>query len=207
MVLAIVFYRSLKLRSLQLLLPLMILVCVVETAAHHKEYFGMATNYEIYKCYIVGAAIFYYIMFAKLLRMNKRIRILYWCIAVATMVFVFIDFLWISRGNSSTYTTTLTFLQQFILSCLLIAQLTMDDTQPVKLSADPQFWFAAGLMIFAACTTVLFGLHSYIRDNHLTLFGRPLYRALGPVINVVLYLFYSISILLCSRYKQMQPSS
>jgi hypothetical protein len=207
LILAIMFYRSLKTRSLGLLLPLLIIVCVVETAAHSTKALGLKTNYDIYKVWTVGSLLLHYVIFAKLLKMKNWQLFLYLAICSVTIGFMLIDLIFISPGTTVYYTNTLMCIEQFLLSCLLIGQLFMDDSNPVQLSAHPHFWFAAGLMVFTACYMIISGLHPYLRDNKITLFGDPIYRTVGRLINYVLYICYSISIILCSRYKQMSPLS
>lgn len=207
LILAIIYHKPLKERSLGLLLPLLIIVCVVETAAHSTKALGLKSNYDIYKVWTVGSLLLHYVIFAKLLKMKNWQRFLYMAICSVTVGFMLIDLIIISRGTTVYYTNTLMCVQQFLLSCLLIGQLFMDDSQPVKLSEHPHFWFAAGLMVFTACYMIISGLHPYLRDNKITLFGDPIYRTVGRLINYVLYICYSISIVLCSRYKQILPVS
>jgi len=207
LIIALIYYKDLKQRSLELLLPLMVIVCVVETLAHCFDLFGLSNNYGIYNCWVIGSAILYYFMFGKLLNMKARHRKFYHLFAGLTFLFIMVDLCFISWGKYLINTVIITGIQYILLCCLLIAQLVMNDAQPVRLSYHPYFWFASGLLIFSAGYAILIGLHPYIRDNKLFLFGKPLYAVIGPMLNVVLYSFYIIAIVLCSRFKQILSAS
>ena len=185
----------------------MIIVCVVETLAHHISFFGLSSNYGIYNCWVIGSVILYYFIFNRLLHPKNWQRRLYLLLAGLTCLFMLFEFFVISWGKYLMHTVTVISIQYVLLSCLLIAQLIMDDVHPVRLSSHPYFWFAAGLLIFSAGLAILIGLHPYIRDNNLLIFGKPIHRVVGPILNVVLYSFYTIAIFLCSRSKQMSPAS
>ncbi len=204
---ALFCYKDLKQRSLHLLLPLMVVVCIVETLAHYYLQLGFSNNYGIYNCWVIASVVIYYFIFDKLLCFKGWKRRLYLVSAGVTILFMLLEFFVISWGKYLIHTVIITSIQYMLICCLLVAQLVMDDVQPVRLSSHPYFWFAAGLLIFSAGYAILIGLHPYIRDNNLLLFGKRLYFIIGPMLNVILYSCFIIAIVLCSRYKQISPAS
>lgn len=204
---AIIYYKPMKERSLGLLLPLMIIVCIVETSAQYFKQLGLRSNYDIYKIWSIACLLIQFAVFYKILRLSKQQRRLFLFLATLSCIFMLIDLFYISVGTSMYPTNTMIAIEHFILSCLLLVQLFMNDEAPVKLSVHPYFWFAAGLMLFNVCHLITSGLHPYLRDHKIMLFGDPIYRTIARMANFVLYSFYSISFFLCSRYKATLPQS
>lgn len=74
LLLSFAYFQSLKRYTLQLLVPLLVLVCAVETAAQYHLEFGLKNNYTIYTCYLIGSAFIYYAIFLQLFQMRGVVR-------------------------------------------------------------------------------------------------------------------------------------
>lgn len=198
---ALLFYRGLKSYALQWMIPLLLLVCIVETSAKNVHWFNLKSNYVIYNIYVVLSIPLYLTIFFQLLEWKAVKKIIYFLFSTLLTAFGFLDVLIISKGEMGIYSVMILFICQVLLSCLVLSRLAMSENREVHMLKEPHFWFAAGVIIFALGTGLLIGLLPYIRNNNLHIFGEPLYRIMIPALNVVLYSCYTYAFYLCMKHK------
>lgn len=205
---ALLYYRGLRAWSLGMMLPLLLFVCIIETLAANYRAFGMTTNVPFYNIYLAISPVFYFILFQKMLRLRNRHLRLYLLAVAATMIFVVYDYFFIEPGRVNVYTTVVTLIEQLVLSFMVLAMLVTDDSRPVQLVHEPYFWIAGAILLFTLVTIVIQGLQPYIYRSGLLLAGKPVYKVIMPIVNVVFYSCYTYAIYLCQKHRAtFSPSS
>ena len=205
-VVALICFSNLKRFSLGLLPYLLFVVCITELLAANCEMLGFSSNYKIYSTYFVISTALYFMIFNKIIHWKKRAKHVYHFVAFATVLFSLIDYFYLEAGSFVRYTMTVTLILHIVLSCILLAEIAMDDNRQIRMITEPYFWFASGLLLFSLGTEVTLGLHPFILKNNLMLFGKSLHRVIVPVLNVVMYSCYTIAILLCKARVRLLPS-
>ena len=199
---AIFYYRGLKTFKAGAMLPLLILVCVIETASAISKHFGYNNNHYLYNAYIVTNTPLYFYLFYKFLNINQRFRPAYFYTALSCSLLIVLNFLFF-EGIFVFNTLSIIFMQfcTILLSVFLLFRLAVSEKIFI-LSRHPYFWIAAGLLIFSLGTLVVLGMSQYIRIHNLTIVNKTLYRTIMPVLNVILYSSYSYAFYLCAQMKK-----
>jgi hypothetical protein len=198
---AAINYRYLRLWRLQVMLPLMIFTCTIEILATNMHLLGLTTNWPVYNLYVLISPVMYFILFWNMLLLNKRGKKIYLVIAAISMVFALYDYFFI-EGLFDSYSMVLALIQHVVLSFMVLSQLSMEEANENTLLAEPYFWVAAGILLFAVVSVVILGLQPYILKKGIKLFSQNLYRAVMPMVNVVLYSCYSYAFYLCRKHRQ-----
>ena len=199
---AIYYYKSLKIFKAGAMLPLLILVCAIETASAVSKHFGYSNNHYLYNTYILTNTPLYFYLFYYFLNINPKIRKPYFLTAVSISVLMLLNFVFLE--GIFIFNTLSIILMQFctvLLSVFLLFRLAVSEKFFV-LSKHPYFWIAAGLLIFSLGTLVVLGMNQYIRMHQLTIVNKALYRTIMPILNVILYSSYSYAFYLCAQMKK-----
>jgi len=197
-ILSLIYYKGLKTYSLQLLVPLLFIICLVETlAVNSYEWMGIKSNIFIYNYYLLLHPFFYLPLFYKVLKPKGYLKGVYITIAVMVLFFVVAQF----AAGPEVYqnnTNILTLVLYLALSLILLSKLVTNDN-PQVLTRNPYFWIAVGIILFSLVAVIIQGLRSYFIQNDVLLLGKPIYRSLMYIANSVFYLCYMYAFYLCSK--------
>lgn len=199
---AIFYYRSLKTYKAGAMLPLLLLVCVIETTSAVSKHFGYNNNHYLYNSYIITNTPLYFYLFYNFLNINPKFRRPYFYTALSISLLIVLNFLFFE--GILIFNTLSIILMQFctvLLSVFLLFRLAVSE-KFFTLSKHPYFWISAGLLIFSLGTLVVLGMSQYIRMHQLTIVNKALYRTIMPVLNVILYSSYSYAFYLCAQMKK-----
>jgi hypothetical protein len=200
LVASLFYYRGLKAYSLQLMAPLLLIVCVIETVAAYYSELGLPSVQGVNNLYILISPFFYFVIFYKMIRPSGKFAIAYQVIALLTIAFIIYDLLdsdFFKFINTPTIVVSLT--EHVILSLLVLFKLFSNESREVVLMKEPYFWIAMAILIFSLVTIVTMGLHPIIYKNKVTIFGKSAYRVIMPMVCVVMYSCYSYAFFLTSR--------
>ena len=199
---AIYFYKSLKIYRAGAMLPLLILVCLIETWSAIIKTLGYVNKHYLYNILIFSSTPLYFYLFYYFLNIKERFRKIY----IYTSVFISLAFLYnfcFFEGIMKFNTLSIILLSFFttLLSILLLFKLAVSENYFI-LSKHPYFWIAAGLLVFSLGTLVVLGMNQFIRINNLTIVNKALYRTIMPVLNVILYSSFTYAFYLCAQTKK-----
>jgi hypothetical protein len=200
LVASLVFYRGLKAYSLQLMAPLLLIVCGIETVAAYYSELGLPSVQGVNNLYILISPFFYFVIFYKMIRPAGNFAIAYYVVALLTIAFIIYDFMdsdFFKFINTPTIVVSLT--EHVILSLVVLFRLFSNESREVILLKEPYFWIAMALLIFSLVTIVTMGLHPIIYKNKVTIFGKSAYRVIMPMVCVIMYSCYSYAFFLSSR--------
>ena len=199
---AIFYYRSLKIYKAGAMLPLLLIVCFIETANITLKHYGFTNNHFLYNLYSLLCTPIYFYVFYSFLNIPATLQKTYFytglCISLL-LVYNFFFFEGIFKFNTLSI-----ILMQFctiLLSVFLLFKLAVSENY-IILSRHPYFWIAAGLLIFSLGTLVVLGMNQYIRIHNLTIVNKTLYKTIMPVLNVILYSSYSYAFYLCAQMRK-----
>jgi hypothetical protein len=136
-----------------------------------------------------------------MLLLNKNGRNIYLAITAISMLFAFYDYFFI-EGLFDSYSMVFSMVQHIILSFMILSQLSMEEVSENSILSEPYFWIASGILLFSVVTVVTLGLQPYILKKGIKLFSQNFYRAVMPMVNVVLYSCYSYAFYLCRKHRQ-----
>lgn len=199
---AIFYYRSLKIYRAGALLPLLILVCAIETSSVVLKHFGFTNNHYLYNLYSLTCTPLYFYLFYYFLNIQSKFRNIYFYTGLSVSILLTYNFFFFE--GIFMFNTLSIILMQFctiLLSVFLLFKLAESENYFI-LSRHPYFWIAAGLLIFSLGTLVVLGMNQYIRIHNLTIVNKSLYRTIMPVLNVILYSSYSYAFYLCAQMKK-----
>ncbi|MEO6682912.1 MAG: hypothetical protein ABIN48_08800 [Ginsengibacter sp.] len=201
---SLIFFKGLRRYQASAMIPLMLVVCIVETLSKIlKAYYGFTNNHFLYNIYIVSSTPLYFYMFYNFLDPKGKFKKIYVGVSLSVTILFFYN-LFFFEGFFRFNTLAIIFQQFFttLLSVFLLFRLATSQAY-FKLSSHPYFWIAAGILIFSMGTLVVLGLNQYIRINNLTIVNKSLYRAIMPVLNVILYSSFTYAFYLCAQKKKL----
>lgn len=200
---AIYFYKGLKVYKAAAMLPLLILMCFIETSSIVIKTLGYMNNHYLYNVYTFGGTSFYYYIFYPFLNIKEKFRKIYIYTSVIICSALLYNFFFF-EGMLKFNTLSIIFMSfsTIILSILLLFKLAESENY-FMLSKHPYFWIAAGLLIFSLGSLVVLGMNQYIRIHKVNLLNKALYRTIMPVLNVILYSSYSYAFFLCTQMKKL----
>lgn len=198
---AIINFRWLKAHSLGIMLPLLLLVCGVETLAANYTIVHPTSNIPVYNIYQVVAPVFFFILFQQMLRLRGLKFRLYLAISILTMLFVLFDWLYIEAGGFVMYTAVLNNIWQILLSILVLAMLVTDESKQLPLTREPWFWIAGNILWFTLLHLVIIGLYPYLSKSGIRIFGKTVYAFVMPVANVFYYSGFAYAFYLCRKHR------
>lgn len=204
---AVLFYRHLTHHRMGFFLSLCLVVVLVEWLSHRVIEMGYPNNYFIINLYYVVSTPLYLLIFYRHLNLGPRYRIVFGIGAAIISLGIMGNYL-LGEGIHALNTISI-IIQQFIniiFSCALLFQSAIRD-EYFKMTGDPLFWVAAGLLIFSLGSLVVMGMNQFIRINHLTISNKNLYRVIMPVLNVILYSAYTFAFILCRQKKKSYSPS
>jgi hypothetical protein len=144
----------------------------------------------------------YFYLFASMLggSLAER-RNLRW-IALAIEILLIFNFCFVQGWNDfNTFSALLVAIACIILSCLVLARLTMRKDDETSLLHDPVFWINSLILLFNLVSLLILGLYKYIVTNQLGIRNENLYLAIMPAANAVLYTGLGCAFMLCQLQK------
>jgi len=199
---AIYCWRGLKACSLLAFIPLLIVVNITELTAMNFRAFGLTSNYFMYNLYLLISTPFLFYLAGKMLFLTKREAIVYYFVCLLCLFLAFVNFGFI-QGNQvfNSYSLGLIECMMIVFSGLCLVRLTVLDQEELNFMKEPYFWINSLNLLFGLITLVVLGLKSYILINHIEIAHRPLYLAILPAVNAIVYAGYSYAFILCRTQK------
>jgi hypothetical protein len=196
---ALFCYKGLRRFSLGIFLPLLVLVNLLEMAGVNYRLLGLKdNNYILYNLLIIAQTPMYLYVYTKMMMLKKSEQLVFNMIAALCFLFLLLDFVYIQGPwVFNTYSATLISVLNIVFCSLILLRLFMVENKQVILYGEPYFWITASYMLFSLVTLVFLGLQPYIRNYHLTIGQKTIYRALMPYGSIILYSAFSYAFLLC----------
>ncbi len=203
LLLALACRKGLNYFGLGILIPILLLDNLTETlGANYRIFFNMSQNHTIYNIYYIVSTPMYFYLFASMLGGNMAERRRLRWIALAVEIFLVFNFCFVQGWNDfNTFSSLLVSTVTIILSCLVLARLTMRKNDEASLLHDPSFWINALILLFNLVSLLILGMYKYIDTNHLGISDQNLYLAIMPAANAVLYAGLGCAFLLCQLQK------
>jgi len=195
--------RGLNYFGLGILLPILVITNLTETLGNnYKLFFTTPRNHFIYNIYYLVLTPMYFYLYASMLggHMSERRR-LRW-IALAIEIFLIFNFCFVQGWDDfNTFSALLVAIVCIILSCLVLARLTMRKDDESTLLHDPVFWINSFILLFNLVSLLILGMYKYIIVNGLGIRNENLYLAIMPAANVVYYTGLGGAFILCQLQK------
>ena len=196
---AIFCRRGLKLYSIGIMIPILVLDLTTELIGTNWRLFHWKNNYPVYNLYFVLSTPLFLYLFSILLQLNPRQKIYYLAGSILLEVLVLYNFFF-DQGpfEFNTYSNLLTQTANIILSCLALAHLAIGGRdEEAMILQDPRFCLNAMILLISMVTLILLGLQKYIMLHNIEIRHKVLYFAIMPTANAILYTGYSCAFLLC----------
>jgi len=198
LILSIYCWRGLKACSLLAFIPLLVIVNITELAGANFRAFGMESNYFIYNLYLLVSTPFFFYLSGKMLFLMNREAVVYYIVCVLSLILILINFVFIQgMFQFDSYSLGLVQIMLIVFSGLSLVRLTVLDQKELNFMREPYFWINSLNLLFGLITLVLLGLQSYIRVNRIEIANKPLYYAILPAVNAIVYAGYSYAFILC----------
>lgn len=203
LLMALLCRKGLNYFGLGILIPILVVENLTETLGmSYKLFFDLPSNHVIYNVYYIVSTPLYFYLFASLLGGNMAERRRLRWIALAVEIFLIFDFCFVQGWEDfNTFNALLVSTICIILSCIVLARLTMRKTDESSLLHDPTFWVNSLILLFNLVSLIILGLYKYIVTNHIGMSNQNLYLAIAPAANAVLYAGYSGAFVLCQLQK------
>jgi len=196
---AIFCRRGLKLYSLGIMIPILLLDLGTELIGSNWRLFHWKSNYPVYNLYFVLSPPLFLYLFSILLNLNARQKIYYLAGSILLEALVVYNFFFLQGPfEFNTYSNLLTQGANIILPCMVIARLAIGGRdEEAFILQDPRFCINAMILLFSLVTLIILGLQKYIMLHDIEIRHKVLYFAIMPIANAVLYTGYSCAFLLC----------
>jgi hypothetical protein len=202
--LAVAIYcrRGLKACSLSAFIPLLVIVNITEIIGTNFQAFGWTSNYFVYNLYILISTPFFFYLAGKMLFLSRRESIIFFTVCFLCLLLIIINFWYIQGQNRfNSYSLGLVDILMVVFSGLCLVRLTVFDQEEMNFMKEPYFWINSLNLMFGLITLVLLGLQSYISVNQIKIANKPLYYAILPTVNAIVYAGYSYAFILCRTQK------
>ena len=197
---ALLCRKGLNYFGLGILLPMMVVTNLTETLGNNwRLFFGfLPRNHFIYNGYYLLVTPMYFYLYASMLGGNTAERRRLRWIALAIEMFLIFNFCFVQGWNDfNTFSALLVAIICIILSCLVLARLTMRKDDEAGLLHDPSFWINSLILLFNLVSLIILGMYKYIVTDHLGIRDQNLYLAIMPAANAVFYGGLGFAFLLC----------
>jgi hypothetical protein len=202
--LAVAIYcrRGLKACSLSAFIPLLVIVNITEITGSNWQAFGWSSNYFVYNLYLLLSTPFFFYLAGKMLFLSRKESIIFFAVCFLCLLLIIINFWYIQGQNQfNSYSLGLIDILMVVFSGLCLVRLTVFDQEEMNFMKEPYFWINSLNLMFGLITLVLLGLQSYISVNRIEIANKPLYYAILPTVNAILYAGYSYAFILCRTQK------
>lgn len=203
LLMALACRRGLNYFGLGILLPILVLDNVTETLGNNYTlFFDLSRNHVIFNVYILISTPLFFYLFASMLGGNMAERRRLRWIALAVEILLLFNFGFVQGWKDfNTFSSLLVSFTWIILSCIVLARLTMRMDDESSLLHDPSFWINSLILLFNLVSLLILGMYKYIVTNHLGISNQNLYLAIMPAANAVYYAGLGGAFLLCQLQK------
>lgn len=199
---AIYCWKGLKACSLLAFIPLLVVVNITELTAMNFRAFGWTSNYLIYNLYLLVSTPFFFFLAGKMLFLTRKESVIYFIVCVLSLILILVNFLYFQGSKQfNTYSLGLIEIMIIVFSGLSLVRLTILDQEELNFMKEPYFWINSLNLLFGFFLLVVLSLQSYIRINHIEIAHKPLYYAILPAVNAIVYAGYSYAFVLCRTQK------
>lgn len=197
---AVFCYKGLRFFKITAFIPLLFMVCLTESAALKVKILGWTQNYPIYNYFLLISTALNLYLIDKMLDLNGFSKIIYCIITGLSMLFLMLNFVYLQGSDIfNTYSFILSMFVVSVLSVLVLLKLFNDEQSCIILHFHPYFWISASTLFFSAAALIVLGLQQFILAEKLLIGKVTIYRAIMPILNVVMYLSYTYAFILCRR--------
>ena len=203
LLMALLCRKGLNYFGLGILLPILVLDNVTETLGNNYTlFFNLSQNHVIFNVYMLLSTPLFFYLFASMLGGNMAERRRLRWIAMAVEIFLLFNFCFIQGWKEfNTFSALFISFICIILSCIVLARLTMRMDDESSLLHDPTFWINSLILLFNLVQLLILGLYKYIVTNHLGISNQNLYLAIMPAANAVYYVGLGCAFMLCQLQK------
>ncbi len=195
---AIYCWKGLKACSLLAFIPLLIIINITELTAWNFRAFGWSSNHIIYNLYLLVSTPFFFYLAGKMLFLTRRESVIFYIVCALCLILIYVNFGYIQGSFAfNTYSLGLFDIMLVVFSGLSLVRLTVLDRKELNFMKEPYFWINSMNLLFGLITLVVLGLQSYIQNNHIEIAHKPLYLAILPAVNAIVYAGYSYAFILC----------
>jgi hypothetical protein len=203
LLMALVCRKGLNYFGLGILIPILVLDNVTETVGNnYRLFFDLSQNHVIFNVYYLLSTPLFFYLFASMLGGNMAERRRLRWIALAVEIFLGFNFCFVQGWKDfNTFSSLFVSITCIILSCIVLARLTMRKDDESSLLHDPSFWINSLILLFNLVSLLILGMYKYIVTNHLGISNQNLYLAIMPAANAVYYAGLGCAFLLCLLQK------
>ncbi|TWW00668.1 hypothetical protein [Chitinophaga pinensis] len=195
---AVICYKGLSHCRLLLFIPLLLLTNIVEIVGTNYRMLGWTRSDFIYNWYILLSTPMNLYLYGIMLRLRQNEKPIYIIISLLSILFIFINFFFLQgQGQFNNISVILIEILNIVFSCFVLLRLALHGDTQLGMFKDPYSWISAANLLFGLITLVLLGLQQYIRSNNIVIGNTSLYRAILPVVNIILYSSYCVAFVLC----------
>jgi len=195
---AIVCYKGLVRFSLEAFIPLLFVVCLIETLGDNYYLLGLTGSYPIYNFYFVAVTPFYLFLYRKMLLPTKSERVIFDSISILCMLFVLLNLFFIQGTKQfNSYSASLTEVLNVIFSGLILVRLVTVESRQTILYGEPYFWISSVNLLFNLVAFVLLGLLPFVISVGLKIGDKTLHQTILPPASDILYSIYCYAFILC----------
>ncbi len=195
---AIIYYRYLKVNYMKWFLPFLGFIFVGEMISIYRGIILRINTITISHLIAIVETIFYGFIFYQLTQQ----RLLKKCIQflVPFIVVCYLSSLMINKKDFSYFALIITVSGFFFAAIALIYLYEkFSDDNDIILISEPGFWIAVGVTLFYSGISISFSLYDYILKHNLNVYGVKLYKLAPRIFSIILYSCISISIILCKK--------
>lgn len=207
LLIALLFYKDLKRNNIIVyFIPFLIATALVEMAARWvwKE---RNEKFILFNIFTAAEFVFYSIIFRYHLS-NKLLRsIIIILIPIYLLLFVLnVTFLQELTKSFHSYTFLLGSFFMVVYSCFFLYESILPESINIKLSRQPFFWIAIGLLIFYLGSVIINALVEYLTKSDFQKQGVQIYTTITNSLNVILYGSFSTAFILCRNNRKTSSS-
>jgi hypothetical protein len=195
---AIICYKGLVHCQLVLFIPLLLLTNVVEILGANYKQLGWSRSDAVYNWYILLSTPINLYLYGVMLKLRRNEKPVYIIISILSLAFIIINFAFLQGARQfNNISVVLIEILNIVFSCFVLLRLALYGDVKLGILKAPYSWISAANLLFGLITLVLLGLQQYIRSNNIVIGNTSLYRAILPVVNIILYSCYTVAFILC----------
>lgn len=206
LLMAVACFQGLKRYGITLFIPLLLMVCIVETIAVNRfNWFGTRFNLDVYNHYFLLHPFFYLPLYYTMAAPAGLFKKVYLAVSALLLCWAILEYTFVSIDVYHHYTNISAQLVYFIMSFVVIGKLVLDENRVEKLQYHPYFWISLGMIMFCIVSIIVMGGHSYFLKNKVFFLGKPIYRSMMNIINCFFYGCYAYAFFIA--WKRTRSSS
>jgi len=196
---ALVFLLKDKDPAWRLLVPFLLLTCAVEFMGLHMRKVWHVSNGQLYSFFLLAEcgfnSYFFYHLFKRYF--NKPHWLLIW---LAVFLIIYVTETLIRGIGSYASVSAVVMSAVFVVAACVFYYLKLKDEQFEPLLLSPAFWWVSGCLFFYFGGTACNVFFDYLKNNEVSTYSGSIRYQIFIVLNIILYLFWSVSFI--CRYRQ-----